>query len=149
MSKLHVQIDYFPWRVQDGLLRFQALEILDIRADANTIEEGKVKMMDALKEYAREYYSKGYDHHFRRRYHQPYINDGLIVYQNEQVVRDAMASPDKDMHRLSSNIDDEFIRTFLRLRRKAGIQWGRHLMKKKTLWRSRLCMRLSVGIGRV
>lgn len=78
MSKLHVQIDYFPWRVQDGLLRFQALEILDIRADANTIEEGKVKMMDALKEYAREYYSKGYDHHFRRRYHQPYINDGRL-----------------------------------------------------------------------
>lgn len=29
------------------------------------------------------------------------------------------------MHRLSSNIDDEFIRTFLRLRRKAGIQWGK------------------------
>lgn len=131
MSKLHVRIDYFPWRVQDGLLRFQALEILDIRADANTIEEGKAKIVEAFEEYEREYYSKGYDHHFRRRYHQLYINDGLIVYQNEQAVRDAMASPDKDMHRLSTNIDDEFIRTLLRLIHKAGIQWGKASEKEK------------------
>ena len=133
---LHVLIDYFPWCTQEGVLRFQMLEIFDIRADANTIEEGKEQLAAALMEYAREYASKGYDQDFRQRYHRLYITwvlradslEGLqkmIVYKNEQKVREEMTSPKEYMQRLSSNIEDELVGNLMRLWRQTGTPWDK------------------------
>lgn len=133
---LHVVIDYFPWRTQEGILRFQMLEIFDIRTDANTIEEGKEQLAILLTEYAREYASKGYDQDFRRRHHQPYVaralqlgtpqavQEMMLVFLNEQAVREAMVSPSKNMQRLSSDVVDEFYEILIGLWAESGFQWG-------------------------
>ena len=132
----HIQIDYFPWRVQEGPLRFQPLEIFDIGISATTIEEGKARMAAALMEYAQSYYAKGYDQHFRRRHHQPYVPRALqlgtpqavqelmLVFLNEQAVREAMASPEKNMQKLSSDVVDEFYEILMGLWAESGSRWG-------------------------
>lgn len=135
MARLHVQIYYYPWR--GDVLQFRVKEIFHLSAEVNTIAEGKERIEAALLEYAEECSANAelYRHHFRRRYHLPYMiwvrrwaNEGelekMLIYENEEEVRAALASPEKDYNywqQLTLELEDEVAATYMSLAKKLEV----------------------------
>lgn len=126
---LHVQIYYYPRR--GDVFQFRVREIFHLSAEVNTIAEGKERIEAALVEYAEECRNNNdaYRQHFRRRHHLPYMIWGhelgkMLIYENEDEVRAALASPEKDIdywQQLAFELEDEVAATYMSLAKDAGI----------------------------
>lgn len=126
---LHVHIYYYPRR--GDVFQFRVKEIFNLSAEVNTIEEGKERIEAALLEYAEECRDNidAYRQHFRRRYHLPYMAriqelHKMLVYENEEEVRSALASPEKDYsywQQMAFELEDEVAATYMSLAKDTGV----------------------------
>lgn len=133
---LHVQIYYYPWR--GDVLQFRIKEIFDLSFETDSVESGKKQLEEALLEYAKECSANSeiYRQHFRRRYHllymiwvQRWANEGklqkMLVYENEDEIRLALASPEKDYsywQQMAFELEDEVASLYMQLAKKMEVK---------------------------
>lgn len=135
--RIHVRIDYFPWRPEAYELR--ADEILDLVVSAKDIEMGKERFVSAFLQYAREYIRNcvTYSKDLRRRHHLPYVERALelgttgiqqmIEYIGEAELREMVSSHQEDgfWQRLCSEREDTFYKLLIRTAKECGLCLGK------------------------